>query len=162
MTIELVPVDENNLKLAVETALGVFNEKDRAVIELEFGASAGLENDIHRAEADLQIVNPHYYLATRDGEPVGVTGYYYIKDHEEDVWLGWMGVLEKFHRQGIGKELVHEAFARAAAHEPENERIWTTREPAYEDARRQYTKMGFVEEPYRPEALDAAGLVSVF
>src|SRR5437868_3615626 len=99
MTIELEPVDMNNLELAVDTAVAIFSERDREGIELEFKAAAGFPLDISSAEEELRIVNPHYFLAKRDGVPVGVTGYYYIKDHEEDVWLGWMGVLEEFHRQ---------------------------------------------------------------
>lgn len=163
MEIKLEPVTEDNLQLAVETAVDVFEERDREGIELEFRASAGDTKAVEEAARELRIVNPHYFLATRNGEPVGITGYYNIKDHEEDVWLGWVGVLEKFHRQGIGKELVQQAFARAASHNPKNERIWTTQEEAYDDARRLYRKMGFTEEPYKPHATDpATRLVSVF
>ncbi len=165
MEIKLEPITEDNLQLAVETAVAVFEERDRAGIELEFRASTGNPQAVADAARLLQIVNPHYFLATTpDGEPVGFTGYYNIKGHEEDIWLGWVGVAENFLRRGIGRELVQQAFAQAReAEEPANERIWTTLEPAYDDARRLYTKMGFAEEPYKPNAPDpGTRLVSIF
>ncbi len=163
MAIELEPVDKNNLQLAVETAIAIFDERDRTGIELEFKAAAGFNGAADAAADELRIVNPHYFLAKRDGVPVGVTGYYNIQDHEEDVWLGWIGVLDDFQHQGIGGVLVKEAFARAAANaDADTLRIWTTQESHYEGARQLYKKMGFVEEPYKPGATDAAKLVTVF
>src|SRR6185436_8758173 len=140
-SLTLTPVSEDNLELAVETAVAIFDERDRDAIEKEFGASAGCAADRSAAQAELHIINPHYFLATVGGQPVGVTGYYNIEGHEEEAWLGWMGVLPEHRRGGIGPELVRQGFAQAAQDNPRMLRIWTTLEPDYEAARRLYARL---------------------
>ena len=150
MGITLTPVSEENLALTIETAVAVFGERDRDGIEREFKASAGRASEKNAAQAELHIVNPHYFLATRDGHAAGVTGYYNIEG------------LPEYRGKGIGSELGRQSFERAALDNPDNFRIWTTLEPDYDDARRLYNKMGFVQEPYRPGAKDAASMIAVF
>ncbi len=160
--LELVPVTEDNLALAVETAVEIFGEKDREGIQTEFGACARRQADMNAMRDELKIVNPHYYIAKRNGVAAGITGYYSIEGHEDEAWLGWMGVLPPYRRGGIGHELVQQGFAKAAEKNTRTFRIWTTLEDDYANARRLYTNMGFLQEPYRAGAIDGAKLITIF
>ena len=98
----------------------------------------------------------------RDNQPVGITGHYTIIGQEQDIWLGWMGILPAYLGQKLGPVLVEAAFEKALHTGVNNLRIWTTQESAYDAARNMYRKMGFIEEPYNPAARDAGSLVSIF
>jgi hypothetical protein len=79
------------------------------------------------------------------------------------MWLEWTGVLPAYRGQGLGALLAQEAFNLAASqYDIRNFRIWSTLESDYASARGIYKKMGFIEEPYKHDATDAAKLVVVF
>jgi GNAT superfamily N-acetyltransferase len=160
------PVDHSNLQQAIEMAVTVFGEDDRDAITLEFRASLGMEPERSEVSADLNIHDLKFFLAYKNGEPVGVTGYYNFEDHQEDMWLDWIGVDPHFLRQGIGSVLVTEAFNQAAQSHKDarNFRIWTTTKPGNDAARVMYRKLGFVEEAYKPtaSATDGASMIAVF
>lgn len=163
MKLELVPVDLGNLQMALDIAIEIFGEGDREDIEQEFKGSLGLLPEREILTKEYKIGDLALFIMYKDGVPAGVTGYYTIQDHEEDMWLEWTGVLPQHRGNGTGISLVQKAFEIAAnRYEFRNLRIWTTLQSEYDGARAVYKKMGFIEEPYRPGAEDAAKLVVVF
>lgn len=162
MSIEIVPISWKNLKSAVDIAVSVFGEHNREGVEVEFKASAGSRKYLRKVENELGIVQPNYFIAYKDGIPAGTTGYYGIKGHNEDIWLGWMCVAPQFKGQNIGATLVEGAFERGLSERIKNFRIWMTQLPKYEGARRLYNALDFVEEIYREDAKDSRKLISIF
>lgn len=162
MSIEIVPISRINLKDAVNVAVSVFGEHNREGVEVEFKASAGSSRYLKKVENELRIVNPSYFIAYKDGIPAGTTGYYGIKGHDEDIWLGWMCVAQQFKGQNLGAALVEGAFAKGLTDRIRNFRIWMTQLPKYEGARKLYNTLGFSEEIYVENATDSRKLISVF
>lgn len=163
MTVEIRPVTEKNLQEAIDVAIELSGECYRKSIELEFNAAAGNPKAKKEVERDLRIATGKFFLAYEDGEVAGMAGYYRIKDHPTEAWLGWLGVYEQHQHHGVGKLLMQEAFNQAAKDGFTSVfRIWTSPEPEYDTARAIYRHMGYLEETYDPEAKDAGSLIKVF
>ncbi|MBI1214498.1 MAG: GNAT family N-acetyltransferase [Alphaproteobacteria bacterium] len=154
--LDIVPVTPENLQLAIDTAVEIFGDGDREAINEEFKAALGIIPTVPPIETSK------FFIAYRNGAPAGVTGYYTIEDHPDELWLNWMGVLPQYRGQGIGTALVQEGFIENADDDAKTLRIWTTTEEDYDNARKLYKKMGFTEEDYKPGATDAAKMVVVF
>lgn len=148
MTIEIVPVTQDNVEQAIALACQVFKKGDHYAIRQEFRAAVGLEPENTDVQDVMEIYRSGYVMALKDGVPAGFSGYYTQIGHEEDIWLGWTGVLGQFGRLGIGEMITEAAFKAAPTEGVKNLRIWTTDEDQYASARRLYQRMGFIEERY--------------
>ncbi|MBU0858916.1 MAG: GNAT family N-acetyltransferase [Alphaproteobacteria bacterium] len=163
MSIDIKPLSRKTLEEALNVAVEIFGKSDKKAIEREFKASLGIEPDQTEVGNDLGINESKYFLPReKNGDPVGITGYYNFKGHEEEAWLGWFGVRSEHYGKGLGKSLMNEAFNRAATKGVKTLRIWTTSEPQYAEACKLYLKMGFQQEVYKPNALDAGKMVLIF
>lgn len=154
--LSFMPLNKNNLQQAIDLAVTVFGEGDKEAIIEEFSGSLDPKSKLP------YIGSSQFYMVLNNGKPAGVTGYYSIPGHPEDIWLNWMGVLPEQRGNGIGTALVQQGFIDLAKPDVKTLRIWTTTEPDYDNARKLYSKMGFVEEPYKAGAKDAAKMVVVF
>lgn len=161
MTLEIRPVTPDNLSTAIELAVDIFGENQRMAIQIELKGSLEIAPECEIARNEYHLGDMKYFMAFKDGVPAGLTGYYDIDDHPEDIWLGWTGVRPQFEGQGIGRLLVEHAFESAPKECVSTWRIWTTLQTKYEGARHLYAKMGFVEEIYEPNAMDAGNLIAV-
>ena len=162
MSIDIKPLGKKTLQKALNVAVEIFGENDRKPIEREFKASLGIEPDQTEVEENLRISESKYFLPEENGDPVGVTGFYKFKGHEDEAWLGWFGVRSAHFGKGLGKTLMVEAFNRAASEGVKTLRIWTTTDPMYAEACKLYERMGFKREIYKPNAKDAGTMVLVF
>lgn len=159
----LVPLDLGNVQQAIEMGVEVFGDKIREAISFAFRASVGILPDSDKMAADPYVDTLTYFIAMKDGKPVGFTGYYTIKGQKQDGWLGWMGILPEYRGQGLSPQLVDVAMEKGKANGVDTIRIWSTTQDDYGAARSLYReKLGFIEEPYRAGATDAAQMVVVF
>ena len=154
--LDFKPLDKENLQQAIDLAVTIFGDGDREAITEEFSGSLDPNSNLPF------IGSSQFFLVYKNEHPVGVTGYYSIPGHPEDIWLDWMGVLPQYRENGIGTQLVQHGFIDKAKPDVKTLRIWTTLEKDYDKARSLYKKMGFIEEPYKPDATDAAKMVVVF
>ncbi len=55
------------------------------------------------------------YVVFDDNKIIGVTGFYCNENLEEthSLWLNWYGILEEYRRQGYGKQVLLDTFAKA-------------------------------------------------
>ena len=156
-------VTKDNVEQAIDIAVRIFGEPDRGGITAEFRAAAGLQPEKDAVERELQMVDLHYYIFTKDGQDIGFLGYNSVKGHSDDIWMGWSGILPECRGGGVGKAIFNEVYGIAAAQPGvKNVRFYVTKEPEYAVAYKMYEKMGFRTEPYKPDAKDAASLVTVF
>lgn len=163
--ITLVPLDLKNVQQAIDMGAKVFGETDRPGIEFAFRASVGIMPESAKMAADHYVDTLSYFIIMKDGKPAGFTGYYTIKGHNNDGWLGWMGILPEFRGQGLSPKLVDVAVEKGKENGVENIRIWSTIEDDYGTARSLYRdKLGYIEEPYKAEAgaTDAAKMIMIF
>ena len=164
MDISTYAVNEDNIEEAIGIGIRVFgDEVDRAGITKEFRAAAGLQPEKDSLEQDLRVVDPKYFIFCVDGVPAGFIGHHKVKGHEDDAWVGWGGALPEFRGTGLGRIILKAGIDGAAARPGvKTIRFYTTLEPKHDIAYRMFQRMGFIEEPYRPGAKDAASLVVVF
>lgn len=86
-------------------------------------------------------------------EIVAITGLYNEKDkHDEDeVWLGWFGVIPECRGMGIGREVLEWSIKEARQLGYKKLRLWTTTYPDEANAQELYEKVGlkiFHKEKY--------------
>lgn len=161
-TITLEPLSRDNIAQALELAVEIFGEADRAAIQQAYEKSIGLRPEDPPFSSALQVINRHYFIA-RDGEHcVGVTGYYGFEGKKEDVWLGWMGVHPSARGKKVGDALTEEPFKIAAANGAQTLRIWTITEAEYDNAQRLYSKLGFERENYAAQPVGAQSMIRIF
>jgi GNAT superfamily N-acetyltransferase len=70
-----------------------------------------------------------YYVARDEetGKIVAITGLYNLKNHGEDeVWLGWYGVLPEMRGKGLGKKVLTWSMDKARDLGYKKFRLWTT------------------------------------
>lgn len=85
-----IPLTTKNVQEAINIGIRIFGEADAPGINFAFKASVGILPDADILAADPYVESLKYFIVTKDGKPAGITGYYTIKDHAEDKWLGWM------------------------------------------------------------------------
>jgi GNAT superfamily N-acetyltransferase len=47
-----------------------------------------------------------YFLVSKRGEPIGITGFYQFKDRKNEAWFGWFGVVPGERRKGWGTKIL--------------------------------------------------------
>lgn len=141
-------VDFNNAKEAIETQRKIFKEDGMLNI------LASLDRDIFMRETGLSYIDDHikYYLAYRDGEPVGITGLYYYNGFEDEMWLAWFGVLKEYRNHGIGTDILKWTITKVIDSGRSILRLYTDPNES-PSAVELYKKMGFREMKYESEEL---------
>lgn len=163
MQITTREVTKDNVEAAIDIGVKVFGEPDREGITKEFRAAAGVQPEKDIAERDLEMVDLHYYIFAKDGTDIGIIGHNKVKNHDDDAWLGWFGILPEHRGGGIARIVFNQAYDIASAQPGvKTVRFYVTTEPEYQIAYKMYERMGFKTEPYRPDAKDAASMVTVF
>lgn len=95
-----------------------------------------------------------YYCVRNDkSEIVAITGLYNEKDKhaEDEVWLGWFGVIPKCRGMGIGREVLEWSIKEAKQLGYKKLKLWTTTYPDEANAQELYEKVGlkiFHKEKY--------------
>ncbi len=84
----------------------------------------------------------YYSLQDHQGEVLGVTGLYAVRDSGE-AWIGWYGMSAAARGRGLGKTLLYWTIKKARDQGYKTVRLWTTSEPEYETANVIYQAMGF-------------------
>ena len=87
---ELVLVDRNNYKIAIEIQNSIFPDEDGT---LNILASLGREEFIETTGVDYVDDHVRYYLAKENNNFVGITGIYYYD--LDSAWLAWFGILKE-------------------------------------------------------------------
>ena len=163
MQITTRTVTKDNVETAIDIGVKIFGEPDRDGITKEFRAAAEVQPEKDLAEQDLGMVDLHYYIFAKDGTDIGIIGHNKVKGHDDDAWLGWFGILPEYRGGGMAKIVVNQMYDIAAAQPGvKTVRFYVTTEPEYQIAYKMYERMGFKTEPYRPDAKDAASMVTVF
>ncbi len=109
---ELIPISQNNIAQAVQTARAIF---------------PGHVEDGVFLPGDIYVTSLHtsrfgsYFLAKDTQNILGVTGYYTCEDTPsyEERWLGWFGILPHLQQQGYGKIMLRETIKLMQADCPE-------------------------------------------
>ena len=144
---KLVLIDKSNYKEAIKVQNKIFPKENGALNIL-----ASLDRELFMQTTGLDYVDDgvKYYLAYVDDKCVGITGMYHYD--EDDVWLGWFGVLEEYRCHGYGREILNETINLTKELGFKNMRLYTD----FIDnstAIILYEKMGFVGEKYTAEQL---------
>lgn len=93
-----IPIDENNLNMALEIQLQIF-PKESALKEYK---------DIIMRKQEYQ----KNYIVYDNDKLVGITGLYTNEPLEEtnSIWLGWFGVLKQYRKKGYGIKILKETM----------------------------------------------------
>lgn len=86
-----------------------------------------------------------YYIAKdENNDVVAITGLYNrLKDNtENEVWLGWYGVVPKFRNVGFGKSVLDWTINKARELGYKKFRLWTTTDQGEINAQKLYEKLG--------------------
>lgn len=161
-SLDIRPLDKNNVEKAIDLAVRIFGENQASVIENELKAALGIEPFRSTATKNMLLDQIEYFIGYVGDEMIGITGNYTIVDHPKDLWLGWTGILPEHQGLKYGQKLISHAFSAHETTDIETLRIWTTLSPIYDGARHVYNTMGFSEEIYEPSAEDAAKMIVVF
>ncbi len=100
--LEFKIVDFSNALQAIEVQNSIFEEDGLLNI------LASLDYDLFISLTKMSYPDDHvkYYLAYFKDEPIGITGFYYYPDYQEEMWLAWFGILPKYQRKGFGKKVL--------------------------------------------------------
>ena len=144
---ELVIVDKNNYKEAIEVQKSIFPTEDGT---LNILASIDRDLFIEKTGMYYEDDNIKYYLAKIDNKYVGITGIY---NYDPDsAWLGWFGILDEYKNKGLGTLLLKATIDLAASMNFKYMRIYTDFEEN-SNAIKLYEKIGFIGEKYTAEKL---------
>lgn len=144
---ELVIVDKNNYKEAIEVQKSIFPTEDGT---LNILASIDRDLFIEKTGMYYEDDNIKYYLAKIDNKYVGITGIY---NYDPDsAWLGWFGILDEYKNKGLGTLLLKETINLAAAKNFKHMRLYTDFN-GNSNAIKLYEKIGFIGEKYTAEKL---------
>lgn len=96
-----------------------------------------------------------YYIVYYKGEICGITGLYIderIKE-ENTIWMGWYGILSKFRKMGIGKQILLDTFEEARNRGYSTIRLYTA-SAICKDALFLYDKFMDLGEDYTLEEIE--------
>ena len=144
---ELILVDKSNYKEAIKIQNTIFPKENGTLNIL-----ASLDRKLFIKVTGLDYVDDHvrYYLAKKDDKIVGITGIYYYDLNS--AWIAWYGILKKYRKQGLGRELLRSTTNLAASMGFKCIRLYTDFID-YQNAIHLYEKEGFVGEKYTSEKL---------
>nr|MBP3258416.1 GNAT family N-acetyltransferase [Bacilli bacterium] len=144
---ELILVDKNNYKKAIEIQRMIFPKEDGALNIL-----ASLDRDLFIEKTGLDYVDDHvkYYLAKVDDNYIGITGIYYYDS--DNAWLAWFGILKEFRNNGLGRQLLRNTVSKVKTMNFKTMRLYTDFIDN-KDAIKLYEEEGFVGEKYTLEEL---------
>ena len=146
---KLIEVDFSNYKKAIEIQRQIFPNEDGTLNIL-----ASLNRDLFIKKTGLFYIDDHvkYYLAIEADSIIGITGLYNYGDDNENVWIGWFGILKSYQHKGLGKKLLMKTCELAKEKGFEFIRLYTDINENKE-AVILYEKVGFVKEKYLAEKL---------
>lgn len=144
---ELVLVDKNNYKKAIEVQNKIFPKENGTINIL-----ASLGRELFMKTAGIYYEDDHikYYLAKENNDYIGITGLYSYDT--TDAWLAWFGILEEYQNKGLGRELLRNTLELAKSLEYKNLRLYTDPVDNFK-AIKLYEKEGFIKEDYTTEEL---------
>lgn len=134
-SLKYIPINEDNLKLAGLIQYEIFHE------------SHGCGYLDYIEEVKNKKILPIDFLVYYRNKPVGVIGLYEIKEHIDDVWLNWFGVLPKYRRHGFGTQMLLFALETAKKMGKKNFRLFTY-SVWHSKAQGIYKRTMSLEEPY--------------
>jgi len=152
---KIKPLTKENVNEAVSLTLRIFNNKPTEFDYPGKWMPASLDPKNNKeVYASFNVKYLKYWVAVEDDKIVGTTGIYTIKeDEKEAAWLAWFCVDSNYRHKGIGHRLVDFIIDKAKKKHKKYLRLYTTANPAQDEARELYLKKGFkiTKEEYHPD-----------
>jgi len=85
-------------------------------------------------------------LIQKDGETIGITGFYRLGIHPKnpnEYWLGWFGILPEYRGSGVSKDSIDKLIDIIMGENPKFEKLMVYLEEDNHRAKRFYEKIGF-------------------
>lgn len=131
LIMRLEKLSPNNARKMKKIAKSCFGRKyfDE---EVKFWYNSRLKNN--RLHNDIL----EYYLAFAGGKPIGITGFFRIRN-EKIFWLGYFAIIKQERKKGFGSQMLKETLTKARKHGCAGFGAWTSSKRASKF----YAKNGF-------------------
>ncbi len=139
MNLLFKPLSEDNIKEAVDVLHCIFPE-DGKEAEKHYYQSLDPNDPSWKTHLFWR-----YYVVFDESRNkiIAITGFYNLAEHSQDeVWLGWYGVLPEARGHGVGRKVLEWTIQTAKENGFKKFRLWTTTSPDEAEAQKLYDSMG--------------------
>jgi len=86
-------LNENNIKIAAKVQYEIFPDSSAYFV--------------YKSKVTGERENFYVsYIVYLNNEPMGVVGLYEIPEYSDTIWLSWFGVIKKYRKMGLGKQML--------------------------------------------------------